>query len=86
MGNSSKTISQVALDLAQFTQKHRCFSRNKGGFGKKQRCFQRALYGFRMEEGGTRWGEEYLQRKCVSVRPPHVVLPIGEHVEEQTDG
>ena len=39
-----------------------------------------------MEEGGTRWGEEYLQRKCVSVRPPHVVLPIGEHVEEQPDG
>ena len=22
----------------------------------------------------------------MSVRPPHVVLPIGEHVEEQTDG
>lgn len=39
-----------------------------------------------MEEGGTRWGEEHLRRKCVSVRPPHVVLPIGEHVEEQTDG
>lgn len=39
-----------------------------------------------MEEGDTRWGEEHLRRKCVSVRPPHVVLPIGEHVEEQTDG
>lgn len=39
-----------------------------------------------MEEGGTQWGEEHLRRKCVSVRPPHVVLPIGEHVEEQPDG
>lgn len=39
-----------------------------------------------MEEGGTWWGKEHLRRKCVSVRPPHVVLPIGEHVEEQTDG
>lgn len=39
-----------------------------------------------MEEGGTRWEKEHLRRKCVSVRPPHVVLPIGEHVEEQTNG
>lgn len=48
--------------------------------------FLEVLCGLRMEEGGTRWGEEHLRRKCVSVRPPHVVLPIGEHVEEQTDG
>ena len=39
-----------------------------------------------MEEVGTRWGEEHLRQKCASVRPPHVVLPIGEHVEEQPDG
>ena len=62
------------------------FSQNKGGFGKKQRCFQRGLCGLRMEEGGTQWGEEHLRQKCASVRPPHVVLPIGEHVEEQPDG
>lgn len=44
------------------------------------------LCGLRMEEGGTRWEREHLRRKRASVRPPHVVLPIGEHVKKQTDG
>lgn len=86
MGNSNTTISQVTLDLAQFTQKHRCFFAKQGRSREKAAVFLEVLCGLRMEESGTRWGEEHLQRKCASVRPPHVVLPIGEHVEEQTDG
>lgn len=39
MGNSSKTISQVALDLAQFTQKHRCFFAKQGRFQEKAAVF-----------------------------------------------
>jgi len=66
--------------------KHRCFFPKPPLFREKAAVFLEVLCGLRMEEGGTRWGEEHLRRKCVSVRPPHVVLPIGEHVEEQTDG
>ena len=39
MGNSSKTISQVALNLAQFTQKHRCFFAKQGRFREKAAVF-----------------------------------------------
>lgn len=39
MGNSCKTINQVALDLAQFKQKRRYFFAKQGRFREKAAVF-----------------------------------------------
>ena len=86
MDNYNKTINQVALNLAQFTQKHRYFFAKQGRFREKAAVFLECAVerGAKRAPGGGTSGSE--GRESGSVRPQHVVLPIGDHVKEQRDG
>lgn len=71
--------------VADFAKKDRCFFGKQGRFREKTAVFWGVAAQFVANVGRGR-----SQTGCgiprASVRPPHVVLPIGEHVEEQPDG
>ena len=78
--------SHAAPELARWTQKHRCFFANHGRFRGKAAVFLECAVerGAKQAPGGGTSGRE--GRESGSVRPQHVVLPIGDHVKEQRDG
>ena len=71
--------------VADFAKKDRCFFAKQGRFREKAAVFWEVAARFvaNVGRGRSQTGRGIPR---ASVRPPHVVLPIGEHMEEQPDG
>ena len=70
---------------ADFAKKDRCFFGKQGRFREKAAVFWEVAVRFVANVGRGRSQTGHGLPRA-SVRPAHVVLPIGEHVEEQPDG
>lgn len=77
-------LSLHAINITE--KKAACFFANHGGIRGKAAVFLECAVergAKRAASGGTSGSEG---RESGSVRPQHVVLPIGDHVKEQRDG